>query len=106
MQPLQSGVKHQDTLSHYLICPRLWSMIDYLWHGDVPPDPESRLCLTPDAQPQLVVIGHVIYHGLKQGNPLLLRRASTLADLRFLLTLGEDMGKPIALEMARRFGGN
>ena len=80
-------------------------MVNHLYLGDIPPDAESRLCLTPSAQPHLLVTAYVIYHGLKQGKPIMLRRAKSLRDLRFLLTLGEDIGKPIAFEMAHRFGG-
>ena len=51
MRPLRKGATHRDTLSHYLVCPRLWSMINHIWPYDSPADAESRLCLTPSAQP-------------------------------------------------------
>ena len=74
-------------------------MINHLWPHDSPEDPVSRLGLSADSSAIPIVIGHMIYHGLKQGNPHLLRRARSLKDLSGILTLGEDMGRVIASEL-------
>ena len=89
-----------DTLTHYMVCPRLWSLVAELWPLPLPFNPWDRLCISSnfsDLRP--LVLAHSIYHGLKQGNTATIQCSRSLRDIRRIDHIALEIGRTVAREL-------
>ena len=65
--PLREEEIFEDSLSHYLSCPKLWNIVfAILPPPDPPPIPLEILCLRFEvSDPRYLLIAHTIYHSLR-----------------------------------------
>ena len=82
--PLLSDTVKKDELSHYLVCPRLWKIVDQAYPLQRPlPHPLHLLCLRfADSDPIPMVLAHIIYHSIRhsRGPSLAVRPSNSHYD--------------------------
>ena len=90
---LRFGPRPKDILSHYLSCLSLWGIIEQIIGVTIPNSPPVALCVRGQQNPIIIALAHSIYHGLKQGQALLIRSIGTLRELNRVLDAAHELGK-------------
>ena len=65
--PFLVDLPRKYELAHYLVCPRLWKVVDQSYPMQVPlPHPLHLMCLRfADSDPIPMVLAHIIYHSIR-----------------------------------------